>query len=176
MTDCIYFATASHPFAELLVAEDAQGVCAILLGDSSNELQQDLQRRFPRHRLCESSAAVAASLEAVKAFLSRPDHPLTLKLSVHGTDFQQRVWQQLQQIPLGETRSYTEIATAIQQPTAARAVARACASNPIALAIACHRVLRSDGGISGYRWGVERKKKLLKLEKHYSDSAAGRGA
>lgn len=173
MTQKIYYATCSHAFAELLLAQDAEGVCAILLGDTQAELVADLRSRFDGCQLIEEGDRVRHNLVQVTDFLDRPDHALQLQLSLQGTEFQLRVWRELERIPVGSTRSYRQIATQIGQPSAVRAVAGACARNPIALAVACHRVLRSDGAISGYRWGVERKRKLLALEKHYF---TGRGA
>lgn len=169
MSDSIHFAVQSHPFAALLVADDEQGVCAILLGDTLDELRADLKKRFPKQQLLEDNDKdVLAVMQQVTRFLDKPDHPLKLKLHLNGTEFQQKVWHVLEKIPLGTTISYTEVAKRIGQPTAVRAVARAAASNPVALAVACHRVLRSDGGISGYRWGVDRKLKLLAMESKYA--------
>jgi len=172
MSKKIYYATSNHPFATLLTAQDDQGVCAILLGDSPQELIEDLQSRFSKDEIIQDQSRLQKTLSQVESFLTRPDHALKLKLSLHGTDFQQRVWHVLEKIPLGTTVSYSQIAKQIDQPTAMRAVAGACAKNPVALAVACHRVLRSDGGISGYRWGVERKRKLIALEKQYAMGAA----
>ncbi len=169
MSDSIHFAVQSHPFAALLVARDGQGVCAVLLGDSSEELRADLARRFPKAVLLDDGdPATLAALEQVARFLDRPDHELKLDLHLTGTPFQMQVWDILLHIPLGTTLSYTDIACKMGKPKAVRAVARACASNPVALAVACHRALRSDGGISGYRWGVERKLKLLDMESRYA--------
>lgn len=171
MSDSIHFAVQSHPFAALLVAHDGQGVCAVLLGNTVDELQADLKKRFPRQTLLEDqNPAALAALKKVADFLTRPDHELKLHLHLHGTEFQRKVWEVLRHIPLGTTLSYSEVARRIGQPKAVRAVARAAASNPAALAIACHRVLRSDGGISGYRWGVERKLKLLEMERKFAGS------
>lgn len=169
MSDSIHFAVQSHPFAALLVARDTLGVCAVLLGDTTDELRADLARRFPKAELLEDQqSATLKVLHQVASFLDRPDHELKLKLHLTGTEFQMQVWDILQQIPLGTTLSYTDIAQKMGKPKAVRAVARACASNPVALAVACHRVLRSDGGISGYRWGVDRKLKLLEMESRYA--------
>lgn len=177
MSDTIHYAVQAHPFAWLLVARDGQGVCALLLGDSADELRSDLARRFPKAKLLDDQEpATLDSLQQVARFLDRPDHALKLDLHLTGTDFQMQVWDLLQQIPLGSTMSYTDIARKMDKPKAVRAVARACASNPVALAVACHRVLRSDGGISGYRWGVERKLKLLEMEHQFASTGSGRGA
>lgn len=169
MPDSIHFAMQSHPFAALLVARDAQGVCAVLLADDADTLRADLARRFPKANVLEDNdPATQAALAQVALFLDCPDHELKLDLHLTGTPFQMQVWDILQHIPLGTTLSYTDIARAMGKPKAVRAVARACASNPVALAVACHRVLRSDGGISGYRWGVKRKLKLLAMESRYA--------
>lgn len=174
MSDSIHFAVQNHPFATLLVARDSQGVCALLLGDTPQELQEDLARRFPRASLLDDAdPATLDSLHQVASFLGRPDHELKLDLHLQGTDFQMQVWDILQHIPLGSTVSYADIARKMDKPKAVRAVARACASNPVALAVACHRVLRSDGGISGYRWGVDRKRKLLAMESQYAQGQTG---
>ena len=171
MTNSIHFAIQSHPFANLLIATDGQGVCAVLLGDSPEELRADLQKRFPKQQLLESNKPeIQAAMEQVILFLNRPDHVLAVNLHLTGTDFQLKVWSVLQQCLPGTTLSYSDIAKRIGQPTAARAVARACASNPVALAVPCHRVVRSDGGLSGYRWGIERKRKLLAMEKECVNS------
>lgn len=175
MPNTVHYATTQHPFAAILIAEDEQGVCALLLGDNQQQLRDDLKRRFPHAELIEDgNQHTALLLQQVADFLDCPQQPLKLKLHLTGTGFQQLVWQVLQQIPLGSTMSYSEVAAAIGNPKAVRAVARACASNPVALAVACHRVLRSDGGISGYRWGIERKRKLLALERQFAPD--GRGA
>lgn len=172
MSDSIHFAVQSHPFAALLTAVDGQGVCAILLGDTPDELRADLKKRFPKRELLEDGNPQALkAMQQVADFLTCPDHELKLKLHLSGTEFQLKVWHILEQIPLGTTMSYSDIARQLEQPKAVRAVARACASNPVALAVACHRVLRSDGGISGYRWGVERKLKLLAMEKEARSKA-----
>lgn len=170
MVKQIDYATFLHEFAAFLVAQEQQGVCALLLGDTEQELVEDLQRRFPKAGLRENKQLLAPRIRQVASFLSKPDHELRMPLSLHGTEFQQSVWQVLQQIPLGSTMNYSQIAQQIGKPTAMRAVARACASNPVALVVACHRVLRIDGGISGYRWGVERKRKLLELEHRYAQA------
>lgn len=176
MSDSIHFAVQSHPFATLLVAHDGQGVCAVLLGDTADELRNDLIKRFPGRELLEDNDREAGkALKMVADFLDKPDHPLKLKLHLSGTAFQMKVWDVLQQIPLGTTLSYSQVAERIGQPRAVRAVARAAASNPVALAVACHRVLRSDGGISGYRWGVERKRKLLAMESRFAQAAQTAG-
>jgi AraC family transcriptional regulator of adaptative response/methylated-DNA-[protein]-cysteine methyltransferase len=160
----IQFATGTSSLGCLLVAQSSSGVCAILIGDDPEALIRDLQARFPEANLLEGDADVAERVAQVVAFIESPALGLDLPLAIGGTAFQQRVWQVLREIPLGATASYTEVAARLGSPRAVRAVARACAANALALAIPCHRVLRSDGGISGYRWGVERKRELLARE------------
>lgn len=156
-------ATGQSSLGYVLVAQSAKGICAILLGDSEQELLDDLQQRFSGSDI-KQQPALLPELHKIIAFIEQPSSPLKLRLDMQGTEFQQRVWQALCAIPLGETRSYKSLAEQLGNPGAVRALASACAANPIALAIPCHRVLRSDGGLSGYRWGVERKRELLKRE------------
>jgi AraC family transcriptional regulator of adaptative response/methylated-DNA-[protein]-cysteine methyltransferase len=139
-------------------------VCAILLGDDPDALVQDLQDRFPRATLIGGDAAFERTVARVIGFVETPARGLDLPLDVRGTAFQQRVWRALRDIPAGSTASYTEIAARIGAPNGARAVAQACAANTLAVAIPCHRVVRTDGSPSGYRWGVERKRSLLRKE------------
>jgi AraC family transcriptional regulator, regulatory protein of adaptative response / methylated-DNA-[protein]-cysteine methyltransferase len=141
-----------------------QGVCAIQLGDDPDALVRELQDRFPRAQLIGADAAFEQLVARVIGLVEAPAQGFDLPLDVRGTAFQQRVWQALRNIPAGSTASYAEIARRIGQPKAVRAVAQACASNAIAVAIACHRVVRNDGAFSGYRWGVERKRALLEKE------------
>jgi AraC family transcriptional regulator of adaptative response/methylated-DNA-[protein]-cysteine methyltransferase len=148
----------------ILVAQSAKGVCAILLGDDPEVLVRDLQDRFPRAMLIGGDAAFEQTVATVVGFVEAPAVGLDLPLDVRGTAFQQRVWQALREIPLGRTASYTEIAARIGVSRGARAVARACGANPLAVAIPCHRVVSTDGSLSGYRWGVERKRTLLNRE------------
>jgi len=160
----IYYALKESSLGWVLAAQTDKGVCAILLGDSPEALIQDLRTRFAHAHWALDQAQLNANLQLILAFIDRPHQPLSLPLDICGTIFQQRVWQALQEIPLGETRSYSEIAAAIGSPGAVRAVAGACAANKLALAIPCHRVVRNDGNLSGYRWGPERKGELLKRE------------
>lgn len=148
----------------ILIAMSGKGVCAILLGDRSEALVQNLQERFPEFRLVAADGKSDRLVAKVIKFVESPGVGLDVPLDTRGTDFQQRVWLALQDIPVGSTASYTDIATRIGAPKSVRAVAQACAANAIAVAIPCHRVVRSDGGLSGYRWGVERKKALLTRE------------
>jgi AraC family transcriptional regulator of adaptative response/methylated-DNA-[protein]-cysteine methyltransferase len=139
-------------------------VCAILLGDDPERLVCDLQDRFPRANLLAGDASFDQTVARVVAFVDAPGTGLDLPLDVRGTAFQRQVWQALNDIPPGSTASYEQIARRLGAPHGARAVARACAANTLAVAIPCHRVVRTDGSLSGYRWGVERKKKLLEKE------------
>lgn len=160
----IRFAIGESSLGAILVAMSRRGVCAILIGDDADALCRDLQDRFPRAQLQGGDGVFAQVVAQVVGFVEAPASGLDLPLDIQGTAFQQRVWQALQKIPLGETASYTDIAQRIGAPSAARAVAGACAANHLAVAIPCHRVVRSDGALSGYRWGVERKRQLLATE------------
>jgi len=160
----IRFAIGECSLGSILVARSELGVCAILLGDDPDALARDLQDRFPRATLIGGDAEFEQLVAQVVGFVEAPGLGLDLPLDVRGTAFQQRVWQALQEIPAGSTASYTEIASRIGSPKAVRAVAQACAANALAVAIPCHRVVRNDGGLSGYRWGVERKRALLQRE------------
>jgi AraC family transcriptional regulator, regulatory protein of adaptative response / methylated-DNA-[protein]-cysteine methyltransferase len=139
-------------------------VCAILLGDDSDALLRDLEDRFPNAELVGGDKDFETLVAKVIGFVEAPAVGLDLPLDVRGTAFQQRVWRALLAVPAGRTLSYAELAKAIGAPKAVRAVAAACAANPIAVAIPCHRVVRKDGDVSGYRWGVERKRALLARE------------
>ncbi|HET9405346.1 MAG TPA: bifunctional DNA-binding transcriptional regulator/O6-methylguanine-DNA methyltransferase Ada [Burkholderiales bacterium] len=160
----IRFAIGKCALGSILVAQSARGICAIFLGDDPGALARELQDRFPRARLIGGDRAYEKLVAKVVGFVEAPALGLDLPLDVRGTAFQQRVWQALRRIPAGRTASYTEIAKRIGSPQSVRAVAGACAANALAVAIPCHRVVRNDGGLSGYRWGVERKRALLKRE------------
>jgi AraC family transcriptional regulator, regulatory protein of adaptative response / methylated-DNA-[protein]-cysteine methyltransferase len=160
----IRFAVGECSLGSILVATSERGVCAILLGDDPEELTHDLQGRFPRANLIGGDAGFEQLVAKVVGFVEAPTLGLDLPLDVRGTAFQQRVWQALLNIPAGSTATYTDIAKQIGLPTSARAVAQACGANALAVAIPCHRVVRTDGALSGYRWGVERKRTLLKRE------------
>lgn len=160
----IRFALAQCALGALLVAQSRQGICAIALGDTPEALLHDFQDRFPAARLIGGDAEFEAVVARVVGFVEAPGIGLDLPLDIRGTAFQQRVWQALRQIPPGSTASYAEIAARIGAPAATRAVAQACGANRLAVAIPCHRVIRSDGGLSGYRWGVARKQALLDRE------------
>lgn len=160
----ISFAIGECSLGAILVACSERGVVAIHLGDDPNTLARELQDQFPAAELIGDDSEFAQLVAKVVGYIEAPSIGLDLPLDVRGTAFQQRVWQALREIPLGETASYSQIAERINSPRAARAVAKACASNELALAIPCHRVVRSDGQLSGYRWGVARKAALLKRE------------
>lgn len=161
----IRFAIGQCSLGSILVAATARGVCAVLLGDDPEALAHDLERRFPRAKLIGGDSAFEELAARVIGLVEQPRLGATLPLDIRGTAFQERVWQALSAIPAGQTRTYTEIARAIGAPRAVRAVAAAAAANAIAVAIPCHRVVRSDGGLAGYRWGVERKALLLARER-----------
>lgn len=160
----IRFAIGECSLGPILVAASETGVCAILMGDDPDALARDLQDRFPRATLVGADPDFETVVAKVIGFVEAPRLGLDLPLDVRGTAFQQRVWQALTALPAGSTASYSEIARAIGAPKAVRAVARACGANALAVAIPCHRVVRNDGALSGYRWGVERKRALLDRE------------
>jgi len=152
------------PLGRLLVAATDRGICAVKLGDEDAALEEDLRAEFSQARLRRDAGSLGAWVPAIVRYLEGDLPHLDLPLDVQGTAFQRRVWQELQAIPFGETRSYGQVARAIGRPKAARAVAQACAANPTALVVPCHRVVRQDGTPGGYRWGVERKEALLRRE------------
>jgi len=161
----ITFATAPTPLGRLLVAATERGLCAVRFGESATELERDLRQEFHAAELHRDDGAMTRYVEPLVAAIRGENATVDLPLDVRATAFQRKVWNQLREIPRGETRSYGEIARAIGEPRAVRAVARACATNPVAIAVPCHRVVRSDGEESGYRWGIERKNKLLERER-----------
>src|SRR6266436_8140160 len=160
----IRFAVGQSSLGAILVASSTKGVASILIGDDPDELVRNLQDRFPKARLIGADRDYEALVARVVGFIEAPGIGLDLPLDVRGTAFQQRVWQALQEIRVGETVSYAEIARRIGSPKAVRAVAGACAANNMAVVIPCHRVVRNDGSLSGYAWGVERKRILLARE------------
>ena len=162
--ETIRTALADCPFGRLLVGATDSGVCFIGFAEPDDALLGDLRRRFPRARLVADDAGLAATVRAVVEFIREPKAALALPLDLRGTAFQMRVWDALRRIPPGETRSYAELAAMIDEPRAIRAVARSCATNPVSLAVPCHRVVGSDGALTGYRWGVPRKRALLERE------------
>ena len=161
----IRFAVGQCSLGAILVAATDKGVCAIAFGDDPDALVRDLQDRFPRAELVGGNPAFEALVAQVVGLVEAPGQVLDLPLDIRGTAFQQRVWQALRAIPAGTTASYAAVAASVGAPGAVRAVAQACAANTLAVAIPCHRVVRSDGALSGYRWGVERKRALLEAER-----------
>lgn len=168
--ETIRYAHADGPFGRFLVAATHRGVCALRFG-SDDVTQGELREEFPAAELVRDDPGLAPAAGSVREHLANLDGTLTLALDVEATDFQRRVWSALRAIPPGETRTYGEIAEAIGAPRAVRAVARACATNPVAIAIPCHRVIRANGELSGYRWGVERKRRLLAGEERHAVSS-----
>ena len=162
--DTISYATGECALGQVLVARSVKGVCAVLIGAGRDELEIDLASRFPEAKLVADEAAVHDDLAKVFRFVEKPAEGLYFPLDMRGTPFQRRVWEKLRAIPVGRTVTYTELAYWVGPLTSARAVAGACASNPIALAVPCHRVVRSNGDLAGYRWGVERKRELIRRE------------
>lgn len=160
----IVFAVGQCSLGSILVARSERGICAILLGDDPQSLVEELQDKYPHAALAGDNPEFTRQMASVIGFVDAPRLGLNLPLDIRGTAFQQRVWQALLTIPAGQTLSYREVARRIDAPEAVRAVAGACAANMLAVAIPCHRVVRSDGGLSGYRWGVERKRRLLNKE------------
>jgi AraC family transcriptional regulator of adaptative response/methylated-DNA-[protein]-cysteine methyltransferase len=160
----IKFAVGECSLGAVLVAASERGVCAISLGENPDALVRDLQDRFAHAELTGGDTEFEAWVAKVVGFIEAPAIGLDLPLDIRGTAFQHRVWQALRKIPAGTTMSYSEIARHLGQPKAARAVAGACAANPLAVAIPCHRVIKTDGALSGYRWGIDRKKALLTRE------------
>jgi AraC family transcriptional regulator of adaptative response/methylated-DNA-[protein]-cysteine methyltransferase len=160
----IRFAVGKCSLGSILVAQSERGICAILLGDDPGALVHELQDRFPHAELIGGDAGFERLVSRVVGFVETPAVGLDLPLDIRGTAFQQRVWQALRKIPAGSTASYAEIARRIGSPRSIRAVAQACGANTLAVAIPCHRVVRNDGALSGYRWDVERKRALLERE------------
>src|SRR5437879_3515080 len=162
----IAYVSVRPSLGRLLVAATERGVCRVMLGDNAEALEADLLSEFPTARVVQDqSGKLAGWVGAILAYLDGREPHLDLPLDIRATAFQRRVWQELQRIPFGKTRSYGEVARRIGQPNATRAVARACATNPAALIIPCHRVVREDGDLGGYRWGLERKRALLDQER-----------
>jgi len=149
----------------LLVAATSRGTCSVMLGDSNEELTDCLRHEFPHAEIGRDDAHLQLQVQTLLDCLAGQAPHVDLPLDVQGTAFQMRVWEELRRIPRGQTVSYSELANRIGKPTAARAVARACATNPVAIITPCHRVIRGNGELSGYRWGVERKRKILEIEK-----------
>ncbi len=161
----ITYAIVDSPLGRLLVAATAKGICFVSLAESDEALEANLRREYPRaEAIVRNDAAIAPSVQAILAYLAGECPDIALPLDIRATAFQRRVWQELRAIPAGETRSYAEIAAAMGEPKAQRAVGQACANNPVALVVPCHRALRADDGLGGYRWGTQRKDRLLNQE------------
>jgi AraC family transcriptional regulator of adaptative response/methylated-DNA-[protein]-cysteine methyltransferase len=171
----IRFAIGECSLGSILVAASARGICAITLGDDPEVLAEELQDRFPNAELVGGDAAFERLVATVVGFVDAPQTGLRLPLDVRGTAFQQRVWEALRAIPYGQTTTYSELAKRIGAPRAVRGVAKACAANELAIAIPCHRVIRKSGDLAGYRWGIERKKRLL-ADESSSPKASPAGA
>lgn len=165
----ICFSVAICHLGCVAVAATSRGLCMIALGNERENLEKRVRDRFPSAALEETEVAFSAMVRQVVQLIGSPQRPWDLPLDIHGTAFQRKVWNALRRIPVGDTATYTEIAEAIGQPNASRAVARACATNPLAIAIPCHRVVRKDGSLSGYRWGIERKRQLLEEERQHTE-------
>jgi len=166
-TDVLLFGVGDSALGKVLLARSAKGVCAILLGDEAGELEADLASRFPEAALVANEVMVCDDLAKVIRYAEKPSEGLDLTLDMRGTPLQRRIWQQICAIPVGNTMSYMHLARLINNvypKVAARVVANACAANPIALAVPCHRVIRTDGELAGYRWGIERKRDLIEKE------------
>jgi AraC family transcriptional regulator of adaptative response/methylated-DNA-[protein]-cysteine methyltransferase len=164
-TDVLRHAVGRCSLGAVLVAASGRGVCAILLGDDPDALRADLRGRFPAAEHVAGGADLDGALAAAVALVERPARGLALPLDLRGTPFRRRVWEALRAIPPGATTSYAALAARLGRPTATRAVAAACAANPVAVAVPCHRVVRSDGALAGYRWGLARKAALLARER-----------
>ncbi len=164
----IAYTTAESPLGRLLVAATSRGLCAVTLGNSDRTLVAELKREYSEALIVEENDSLNAAVALILDHLNGSQPNIDLPLDIRATAFQRRVWDELRRIPYGRTKSYSEVAQAIDQPKAARAVARACASNPVALVIPCHRVVSATGASNGYRWGKTRKQKLLEAEKHES--------
>ena len=174
--ETIHYTIVSTALGEALVAATGRGVCMTALGDTRAPLEADLRRRFPAAQIVEDNATLRHWAERIVAFVTQPGDQPDLPLDIRGTAFQAMVWRALQKIPPGCTSTYTEIAAALGRPRAVRAVAQACASNNLALLVPCHRVVRRDGDLAGYRWGIERKRALLEREQAALDPTADQRA
>lgn len=160
----IHYTIVDSPLGRLLVGATDRGVSAVYLGDSDAHLEAELRKEYPRAEIRRDNAGLAASVSAILKHMSGREPHLDLPLDVQATAFQRRVWEELRRIPYGKTKTYSEVARAIGRPTAIRAVARACATNPVSVVVPCHRVVRQDGNLAGYRWGLDVKRKLIARE------------
>lgn len=162
----VKYGIGSCDYGVLLVAKDTVGICSIFIADQADKLRSQIKLAFPHMQLTEDKLALQTEFKQVTKIINEPNEKIQLKLSVSGTPFQQKVWIALCNIPFGSTRNYKQLATELGSPDAVRAVASACAANLLAIAIPCHRVVRSDGSNSGYRWGIETKQAILFKEQH----------
>jgi AraC family transcriptional regulator of adaptative response/methylated-DNA-[protein]-cysteine methyltransferase len=161
----IDYTIVASPLGRLLVALTERGVCAVRMGDTDTDLEKDLRAEFPSATIARDDASLQETVTKVLRHLTHNEPHLDLPLDIRATAFQRQVWEKLRAIPYGETVSYADVAKALGKPGAVRAVGRACATNPVALVIPCHRVVREDKSLGGYRWGLDRKQKLLDLER-----------
>jgi AraC family transcriptional regulator, regulatory protein of adaptative response / methylated-DNA-[protein]-cysteine methyltransferase len=161
----ILFSTGECVLGAVLVARSERGVCAILLGDDPLDLEHDLRQRFPDHDVQDAYVGLEPLLSEVTSFLAAPHTCLRPPLDLHGSELQQRVWSALREIPPGTTETYSDVARRLGGAASAKEVGEACAANPLAVAVPCHRVLRKDGSLGGYRWGLRRKRALLERER-----------
>jgi AraC family transcriptional regulator of adaptative response/methylated-DNA-[protein]-cysteine methyltransferase len=160
----VHYSIANSPLGRLLVGATDKGISALYLGDSDERLETALRKEYPRAEILRDKSGLEGWIDKILAHLRGKEPHLDLPTDVQATAFQRRVWEELRRIPYGATRTYSEVARAIGQPSAVRAVARACATNPVSVVVPCHRVVREDGNLAGYRWGLERKHALLKSE------------
>ncbi len=176
----ISYTVVGCPLGRMLIGSTGKGVCAVYLGDSEEKLESELRDEYRAAEIRRDDSGFRSATSALLRCLEGTRPRAALPLDVRATAFQRRVWEELVAIPRGETRTYSEIARKLGQPTAARAVARACATNPVSVVVPCHRVVREDGGLGGYRWGLERKKALLEGERNAppdrAEGAQGRSA
>jgi AraC family transcriptional regulator, regulatory protein of adaptative response / methylated-DNA-[protein]-cysteine methyltransferase len=160
----LHYVISQSILGSVLIAESEKGICAVLIGDSPDVLVPDLKQRFPEASISAGDDGLNKVAAGIVRFIENPDTELNIQLDIRGSDFQKRVWEVLREIPVGKTVSYREVADKLNAPGGARAVGEACAANALAVVIPCHRVVKSDGGTSGYRWGVRRKRQLLMAE------------
>jgi len=165
----INYTIADSPLGRLLVAVTERGVCSVMMGDRDTQLRKDLRTEFPEAKIERADERLQETVAVVLKHLSAKEQHLDLPLDIRATAFQRQVWEKLRAIPYGQTVSYGDVAKALGKPGAVRAVGHACATNPVALVIPCHRVVREDKSLGGYRWGLDRKRKLLEQEKHSAD-------
>ncbi len=163
--ETIAFGVSRTILGNLLIAKSGSGICAVYLGDSVSALRDELRRDFPDARIKRDDAATRSDARVVSQTIENPRRKVSVKLDLRGTDFQRKVWRELCRIPSGRTITYSELAKRVGSPRAVRAAGSACGANLISLLVPCHRVVRSGGAISGYRWGAERKRKLLAIER-----------